>query len=68
MFGNELKRLARVLLQPSAIPDRQFVRRPMHEIARFFGDSVSTRSCYYVAAWDDLAPLLADMMNVLARR
>lgn len=68
MLGNELKRLVRVLLQPAAIPDRQFVRRPTREVVRFVGDFVNPRSRYYVAAWDDLAPLVADLLNILARR
>jgi predicted ATP-grasp superfamily ATP-dependent carboligase len=68
MLGNELKRLVRVLLQPGKIPDRNFVRRPWAETARFLGDFLNPRCRYYVADLDDPMPLLVDMVNLLLRR
>jgi hypothetical protein len=68
MPGNEVKRLVRVLLQPQKIPDRNFVRRPWNETARFIADFFNPRSLYYVADCDDPLPLVADITNLLMRR
>lgn len=67
MVATELKRLQRIVLQPEKIRDRQFVRRPWHEVWRFVGDFLRPRVCYYVWSWRDRAPFWADVRNLLGR-
>jgi predicted ATP-grasp superfamily ATP-dependent carboligase len=67
MTSTELKRLVRILLQPSKIRDPFFRIEPGKELARFLADFFRASTCYYL--WDrrDPGPLLADLRNYALR-
>lgn len=67
MVSVEVKRLVRIILQPSKIVDRAFKLRPVQEVARFVRDFFRPGVCYYV--WDhrDPRPFARDVMNVLRK-
>jgi hypothetical protein len=67
MVLTEVKRLVRILLQPSRIQDRHFKRRPAAEVWRFLADFLRPGVCYFV--WDrrDLRPWFSDLGNMLRR-
>ena len=64
MVSVEVKRLVRIILQPSKIVDRAFKLRPVQEVARFVRDFFRPGVCYYV--WDhrDPRPFARDVMNM----
>lgn len=68
MLGLEFRRLIRVLLKPGLIADPHFERKPAAELARFVFDFLRPTSRYFVGSWDDPAPLLADLANIVRRR
>lgn len=65
MVATELKRLARIFLQPSQIRDQTFVVRPWRELARFVFDYFRPAVRYYVWQPDDPAPFFRDVRNAL---
>lgn len=67
MVSTELKRLVRIIFQPSKIVDRAFKVHPTQEIVRFVVDFFRPGVCYYV--WDhrDPRPFATDVMNVLRK-
>lgn len=65
MVATEIKRLVRILLQPSRIADRQFRVRKGAEVWRFFSDFLRPRVRYYVWSADDPRPFFADLVNML---
>lgn len=68
VLGVELKRLARIVLQPGRIRDRRFPIRPIREIVNFLADTFRPNVRYYVFAPDDPLPFLRDVANALLRR
>lgn len=64
MVSTEVKRLVRIILQPSKIVDQAFKLRPTEEIVRFARDFFRPGVCYYV--WDrcDPRPFARDVMNM----
>ncbi|MCB1929238.1 MAG: hypothetical protein KDH17_14545 [Rhodocyclaceae bacterium] len=67
MVATELKRLARILLQPAKIHDPAFVRRPGRELWRFVSDFFRPRTRYYLWDTEDPGPWLADLRNYASR-
>lgn len=67
MVSTELKRLARIVLQPGRIADPSFMRRPGYEILRFCRDFLRPTTRYYIWSPDDPLPLLADLLNYASR-
>lgn len=67
MVLTELKRLVRLLFQPSMVQDRQFRIRPARELFRFCADFVRPSVCYYVWSWRDPKPWFADMSNSIRK-
>lgn len=67
MVSTEIKRLARILLQPAQIADPHFVRRPAQELWRFASDFARSRTRYYLWDWRDPGPFLADLRNYASR-
>jgi predicted ATP-grasp superfamily ATP-dependent carboligase len=67
MMSTELKRLVRLLLQPGRIADRSFRVRRGAELWRFVADFFRPGVSYYVWAWDDPRPFLADVCNLFRR-
>jgi predicted ATP-grasp superfamily ATP-dependent carboligase len=67
MVSTELKRLVRIIFQPSKIVDRAFKVHPIREVVRFVLDFLRPGVCYYV--WDrrDPRPFAKDVMNVLRK-
>jgi len=68
MLSTELKRLVRIVLQPTRIADPLFQRRPGHELARFLGDFLRPDVGYYVWSSDDPRPWLRDLSNLVQGR
>lgn len=68
MVGTEIKRLFRILLQPSKIQDPYFEKKPAREIFRFVIDFFKPNVSYYLWAADDPAPFFKDLSNMLLRR
>ena len=68
MVATELKRLARLLLQPDLIRDKQFRVQPVAELWRFIIDFTRRDVGYYVWDWRDPLPMLADLTNMMLRR
>ena len=67
MVTTELKRLFRIFLHPSLIPDRNFKVRRMSEVWRFVSDYFRPTVRYYVWSADDCRPFFADISNVLRK-
>lgn len=68
MVGTEVKRLFRILLQPSKIRDPYFEKNPIHEISRFVIDFFKPNVCYYLWSADDPGPFFKDLHNMVFRR
>lgn len=64
----ESKRLARILLHPSAIADRTLSFRRLPELAQYFADFFRPRTYYYVFDWRDPSPFFAELWQSLRRR
>ncbi|MEM8800596.1 MAG: carboxylate--amine ligase [Pseudomonadota bacterium] len=64
----ETRRLARILFGRQKIKDPYFAVRPTRELARFFLDYLNPHSRYYVWAWDDPLPMLADLWSAVFNR
>lgn len=67
MVATELKRLVRILFAPQRICDRRFAVRPAAELWRFVADYFRPNTRYYVWAWDDPKPFVADVCNAVMR-
>lgn len=67
MVLTELKRLVRIVLQPSRIKDPMFRVRPVHEATRFLGDFFRPGVCYFLWAADDPMPWLWDLGAVMKK-
>lgn len=65
MVATEIKRLKRILLEPSLIRDRNFEAHPVREILRFIGDFLRPSVRYYVWTPHDIKPLIRDIRNAL---
>jgi len=63
MLSTELKRLQRILFEPSKIADKRFLRRPVAEIWRFATDFLRPTTRYYVA----LLAVVSQRTNLAAR-
>jgi predicted ATP-grasp superfamily ATP-dependent carboligase len=68
MVVTEIKRLVRIVFQPSRIKDPLFKVRPFREIARFVLDFMKPNVRYYLWANDDPGPFFRDITNVFFRR
>lgn len=68
MLGTEIKRLFRILWQPSKIQDPYFEKKPAQEIFRFVIDFFKPNVSYYLWSADDPAPFFKDLSNMLLRR
>ena len=64
MVATEIKRLVRIVFQPSLIADRSFKIKKLPEIVRFFADFLRPGVSYYVGSLADPKPLFADLANV----
>jgi hypothetical protein len=67
MVLTEIKRLRRIWFQPHLIADRSFKVSRTAELARFLWDFLRPHTRYYVWAFSDPYPFLADIRN-LARK
>ena len=67
MSSTEIKRLMRITLHPELIVDRSFKVKKWREIARFVLDYVRPGVHYYVWAWNDPMPFIADVRNLLRK-
>ncbi len=68
MVATEIKRLARVVMQPKRIRDPFFKVRPAFEIWRFLSDFLRPAMRYFVWAADDPVPSIIDVRNAILRR
>ncbi|MBK8115662.1 MAG: carboxylate--amine ligase [Candidatus Accumulibacter sp.] len=68
MVGAEVKRLFRLILQPSKIKDPIYAVEPVRELVRFFVDFFRPRVRYYLWSADDPMPFFADLANLVMRR
>lgn len=67
MVATEIKRLARIFLQPKLIADRSFRVRRTWELWRFITDFLRPNVRYYVWSIRDMKPLMADLRNLFRK-
>jgi predicted ATP-grasp superfamily ATP-dependent carboligase len=63
----ETRRLARILLQRSAIADPSFVARPVRDLASYVLGFLDPRTRYYVFSPRDPGPCLADLSGIVRK-
>jgi len=67
MVATEVKRLARIWLQPQLIVDRSFAIKKTSEAIRFIADFFRPRVSYYVWSMTDPRPFCADIANLIRK-
>ncbi|QBE63610.1 carboxylate--amine ligase [Pseudoduganella lutea] len=63
----ETKRLARLLLRPGAVADRNLTFSRAGELAGYLADFLRPSTRYYLFTWSDPLPFLRDLWHVVRR-